>query len=317
MKFRYPHNTRVEYEDDKIQCVEYLVDQDDGNEKWAVWTDTEHYYKTKDKDGNEKIEPVDGNEDMLNPYGTLPFVVMQNGFRDDDFYDVFSGDDLVDITLDTAIYLTFKNYQIKWNSFKTISLIGVNPEDVNGQTLDGSTPLALNNENASISVIDLQANIDQLLKVIQDSANAVAVNYGISPSSFTMTGQIQSGFAKMLDNIEVDLFIKEQQQDYLGYEKQLAELISIVAAVNGITYNPELTVKFKEPYYPKTETEELDELEREVNLGLKSPIDEIMCDRGVTEDEAMQIYTKNIELRNRLNNKINQQPITTNIPIGA
>ena len=109
--FRLPHKTKVELDEyDRPKEVEYFISKcgdGDKKEKWAYWSATEHYYKIYD--GEEvSVEYPEGNEEGTNPYKVLPFVFMQNGFRDGVFFDEYSGDDLAYITLDNSVYSTFK-----------------------------------------------------------------------------------------------------------------------------------------------------------------------------------------------------------------
>jgi len=80
--FRYPHKTRVLTDENEIPSeVEYYVESIDNVEKWAYWNADEHYYKIYKSNGDFTVEPIEGNKEMVNPYGVLPFVFMQNGLE--------------------------------------------------------------------------------------------------------------------------------------------------------------------------------------------------------------------------------------------
>jgi len=95
--FRYPHKKRVVLDEmGNPKEVEYFVSNNDADaEKWAFWSKSEHYYKIYTSDGNSTVEAIEGNEDKVNPYSVLPFVFMQNGFRDTGFFDQYTGKDLI------------------------------------------------------------------------------------------------------------------------------------------------------------------------------------------------------------------------------
>ena len=234
--FRLPHKTEVVIDDyDNIIEVEYLVEiQDDGKEKWAYWSEKEHYYKIKNiATGTFEKSVINGNDNGLNPYGVLPFVSMKNGFRDGTFWDTFKGDDLVAITLDNAVYSTFRNYMIKWQSFKQIIVTGENVGAIKGQVLDPSQALTAEGNDVKIDVLDLQANLKELRETIESQATNVAINYNISPSQFRMTGQVSSGFSLQMENVNLDEFNQEQQLDYIDYEKELYKLLVTVGNEEG------------------------------------------------------------------------------------
>ncbi len=316
--FRLPHRTRVTTDSFGVtETVEYFISSlDDGAEKWAYWSDSEHYYNIYSKTGEVSKVPVDGNEDMVNPYGQLPFVVMQKGFREGEFFDVYSGDDLINITLDNSIYNTFKNYLIKWQSFKQMVVTGTNVGQIAGQMLDPSSALTVEGEDTNISLLDLQANLEQLVNTIESAATTVAVNYNISPSQFRLTGQTSSGFALQMENKALDEYTQDQQEDFRNYELQLLDLISLIGGINGVVLedSTDLVIDFNDIKYSESVTETLNAYEKSINLALKSPVEIIATQRNITEAEAEVVYQKNIKDRNQSNEQFNIATPTTILP---
>lgn len=309
--FRLPHKTEVVLNgNDELKEVEYFVEtvEDGKKEKWAFWSDTEHYYKIYNQ-AHDKFEimAVEGNEEKVNPLGVLPFVSIQNGFRDGSYWDTFTGDDLTQITLDDSIYNTFKNYMIKWQSFKQMVITGENLGDLGGQGLDPSKAITVTGEGAAVSILDLQANIKELQEVIAGSSNNVAINYNISPNQFRLTGQVSSGFALQMENTELDKFTVEQQRDFVGYEKELNNLLIIVYDKMGSkNVAGDFEAEIIEPNYSESRLNTLEANEKAIQLGLRSAIEIIANDRGVSEDEAKLIYAENLRIRNESNSRLNQ-----------
>lgn len=310
--FRYPHSTKVEIDQfGNVEEVEYLVHKDKDEEKWAYWTNEEHYYKVYDKKNKVKIEYVEGNENGVNPYGVLPFVFMNNQFRDSGcFFDEFGGEDMINITLDNSIYSTFKNYLIKWQSFKQIVVTGSNVGAISGQMLDPSQALTASGQDIDIKLLDLQSNLQQLNDVLKDSVNQVALNYDISPQSFMMTQQVQSGFALQMQNIALDERTKLRQKDFIEYENELNKLILLVCKVNSINLKEnDFTITINEPTYPKSEEEQLTIWSKEIDLAVKSPVEILMEANGIDEVEATNKLNNNIAKRNELYNKVQTQAL--------
>ena len=315
LRFRYPHNLQVHTdENDNLIALEYQVKSKDDNIKTAYWSKTETYYKVYDNKGGFEKEPIVGNEDMVNPYGRLPFVVMQKGFRDYEFFDEYSGDDLVNITLDNAVYNTFKNYLIKWQSFKQLVISGSSIQGIDGQMLDPSTALTVNGDEAKVDLLDLQANLTELSKTLNESVDSVARNYKISPSSFNLSSQATSGFSKAMENASLDEFTRKQQKSFLRYEYNLIDLIVHIAEVEGVSLNKSVSIDIKQPFYPESRGTVADTDKKEIDLGLTNQIEIIMQRRGVTKDEAQEIYNENIKVRNQANTRFDVSP-SANIPI--
>lgn len=303
---RLPHNTEVEYSQGEVKSVQYFVEMvDKKRERWAYWSDEEHYYIDKES-GEDKIVPVEDNEEMVNPFGTLPFVFLHNGWRDESFWDMFTGDDLTGGTIDMAVHLTFLNHIIKTQSFKQLVGKGDNVGELLGQVLDPLSILTLTGQNTEIDVLDLQSNYDQLHKVAQDLANNIAVNYGISPSQFRMTGSVSSGFALQMENLKLDRFTVEQQQDFKSYEQELFDLIKVVSEVYGKSLGDgDMFVDFVEPNYPASESEQLSIDQTKIDMGLTKTADILMRENpDLTEEDARVKVDENINARNDLLNKV-------------
>jgi len=303
---RLPHNTEVEYSQGEVKSVQYFVEMvDKKRERWAYWSDEEHYYIDKEG-GEDKIVPVEDNEEMVNPFGTLPFVFLHNGWRDETFWDMFTGDDLTGGTIDMAVHLTFLNHIIKTQSFKQLVGKGDNVGELLGQVLDPLSILTLTGQNTEIDVLDLQSNYDQLHKVAQDLANNIAVNYGISPSQFRMTGSVSSGFALQMENLKLDRFTVEQQSDFRIYEQELFELIKTVSEVYGQSLGDgDMFVDFVEPNYPASEQEQLAIEQTKIDMGLTNTADILIRENpDLTEEDARVKVDENINARNDLLNKV-------------
>jgi len=316
---RLPHKTKIEWVDRKVFSVSYFVEYDTETkqEKWAYWSKTEHYYITKDPTKKEDgKEPIAGNEEMVNPYGFLPFVFFNNGYRDESFWDMYKGDDLFNSTIDISIHLTFLNHIIKSQSFKQLVGSGSNLSELNGSVLDPLTVLTLEGQDTEISVLDLQANYDQLWKVLQEQANSLATSYNISPSSFRMTGQVSSGFALQMENHKLDTFIKSQQVDFTKYEKKLFKIICKMIGVHTKTeIENNFQIDFVKPFYPISEIEQMDLDLKGTHLGTSSPVDILKEKLNITEEEALSKYRDNIKYRNESFNKLNEEIVDIDFDI--
>ena len=304
---RLPHLTEVGYSQGDVEWVAYFVEmvgKDQKTERWAYWSNEEHYYIDK-QSGEDKIVAVEDNEEMVNPFGVLPFVYLHNGWRDESFWDSYTGDDLTGGTIDMAVHLTFLNHIIKTQSFKQLVGKGDNVGELLGQVLDPLSILTLTGQNTEISVLDLQSNYEQLHRVAQDLANNLAISYGVSPSQFRMTSQASSGFALQMENLKLDRFTLEQQSDFKVYEKELFALIGQVSQYYGSDITGDVIIDFGEPSYPQPEQDLLTYNRERIDLGLTSPYKVLMDDNPDlnTEDAKVQVE-ENLTNRNEMFNKV-------------
>ena len=305
---RLPHQTEVGYNQGEVEWVAYFVEmvgKDGDIERWAYWSDTEHYYVDK-QNGEDKIVAVEDNEEMVNPFGVLPFVYLHNGWRDEDFFDKYTGDDLTGGTIDMAVHLTFLNHIIKTQSFKQLVGKGDNVGELLGQVLDPLSILTLTGQNTEISVLDLQSNYDQLHKVAQELANNLAISYGVSPSQFRMTSQASSGFALQMENLKLDRFTLEQQADFKVYEQELFGMLKVVSDYYGKPIGDgDMTVDFQEPNYPSSKSEQLQIDQTAIDMGLTSPHKVLMRNNpDLSEEDARVDVDDNINARNEMLNKV-------------
>jgi len=305
---RLPHQTEVGYNQGEVEWVAYFVEmtgKDNDTERWAYWSDTEHYYVDK-QNGEDKIVAVEDNEEMVNPFGVLPFVYLHNGWRDEDFFDKYTGDDLTGGTIDMAVHLTFLNHIIKTQSFKQLVGKGDNVGELLGQVLDPLSILTLTGQNTEISVLDLQSNYDQLHKVAQELANNLAISYGVSPSQFRMTSQASSGFALQMENLKLDRFTLEQQADFKVYEQELFGMLKVVSDYYGKPIGDgDMTVDFQEPNYPSSKSEQLQIDQTAIDMGLTSPHKVLMRNNpDLSEEDARVDVDDNINARNEMLNKV-------------
>jgi len=305
---RLPHQTEVGYNQGEVEWVAYFVEmvgKDGDTERWAYWSDTEHYYVDK-QNGEDKIVAVEDNEEMVNPFGVLPFVYLHNGWRDEDFFDKYTGDDLTGGTIDMAVHLTFLNHIIKTQSFKQLVGKGDNVGELLGQVLDPLSILTLTGQNTEISVLDLQSNYDQLHKVAQELANNLAISYGVSPSQFRMTSQASSGFALQMENLKLDRFTLEQQADFKVYEQELFGMLKVVSDYYGKPIGDgDMTVDFQEPNYPSSKSEQLQIDQTAIDMGLTSPHKVLMRNNpDLSEEDARVDVDDNINARNEMLNKV-------------
>lgn len=324
LRLRRPDNTIVKYNDDlELEEVYVYVGDNNNMQVWYGYTATEMFkveVARADDVLNEDnvIYPQGEDDDTSNPFGLLQFIPIHNGFRDDEFWQMYKGDDLVKGTIQIAIKLTFLNHLIKMQSFKQLVASGSNLQQLEGAAIDPQTILFLEGDDTSISTLDLESNYKALWETIQSINNNIAMNYKISPNMFRLTGSVSSGFALKMENIRIDKFVNKQQGMYEKVEAKLFNMLKEIDIKMGLgkIKSDSVNVQFPETQYPETKKEMLENDESEINLGINNQVNIIMERYGVDEETAKKMYKDNILVRNMSNERLNPTEPNVNIPIG-
>jgi len=322
IKLRRPDNTVVVYNNDlELEQVYVYIGESDGHQMWYGYTNEEMFKvlvaRADDvlNEDNTKLNQ-DGLDSIDNKLGFLPFISIHNGFRDDEFWQMYKGDDLVKGNIQVSIKLTFLNHLIKMQSFKQLVASGSNLRQLNGTVLDPKTILFLEGDDTKIDTIDLESNYKMLWDTIQSINSNIALNYKISPNTFRMTGSISSGFALKMENIKIDKFISKQQ---ILFSKSESDLFNLFKRMDeklqlGIIKSDSVSVMFPATSYPQSAEEIIEIQTKEISLGLDNQINIIMERDGVDKDTATQTYNENIRVRNLSNDKFNVKEPAVNLP---
>ena len=120
-----------------------------------------------------------------------------------------------------------------------------------------------------------------------------------------MTGAVSSGFALKMENQALDEFTREQQNDFIDYEKELYKLIVIVGNQYENKFkDDELDISFNDIVYSENKNDTLDGYVKAIDLGLRSPSEILANEKNISIDDAKILLENNIIERNKLYNKI-------------
>jgi hypothetical protein len=265
----------------------------------VFWTKDEHFIT--DEDGNKKT--MEGNEEGKNPYGVLPFEVLRMRETEDFWGDgqtvLANVEEKVDVLLiqmmDLLVMQThgqpvFSNARIE-GEVQTgpkhpLSLVPFDPAQ--GTSFSFVSPDA--------KIADVQAAIDWIL-------TKTATMYGLSRSAESGESQAASGYAKLLDNWDMMEQRAEDIEILKDFEKRLYYKTAIVCNYDMNAGLPEVGfgIEFDEYDYPIDPSVDLQVKKEKMELGLWSPIDDIMeQDSSLTEEEAMEVLRKNLAVRDEI-----------------
>ena len=266
----------------------------------VYWSDEEHYVL------NEKGEKIidEGNVGSINPYKRLPFAVLRMRETEDFWGEgetvLANVEEKIDILL------------VQWMDLMIMQAHG-QPVFTNTK-LEGDVktgprhPMLLTPYNpdqpANFAFVSPQAKMAEVQAGIDWFIEKTAVMYGLSKTS--EEGQVASGFAKMLDNWDLMEQREEDVEILKSFESDLYDITRTVVNYekpNGLTL-PEkevFSIEFEEYNYPIDPAVELQLKKDKMELGLWTPVDDLMArDKTLTIEDAKQILQDNLAIRNEL-----------------
>lgn len=224
---------------------------------WEYWDSEQH--KAVNNWGNKVKDQADyGIDDNENQYGELPFAFLR---MEDVYDDIWQGgaDDLINANEMINLALTELNFEYRWASFKQPYATAEN--EINTPKLEwGYNKLVkIEGEQANFGVLDLSPNFRDNIEVIKTQANLIAQNYGVNFDWSLEASSPKSGFALVVQNIDLlqdwqdDIDIcREWEGDLLDIERKVLE----VDAKKGIKVPEDIYVNYQEVKFPINQTEE-------------------------------------------------------------
>jgi len=249
-----------------------------------VWTaDSVSMYEGQNMISSEK-----------NPLGFLPFI----NFQGEEVHNSYIGFPVATIVrkLNSHInqLLTHIGYTIKMQSGTPIVFSGFK----SGETVVVHPGRAINvPEGASADVLNLDPQIIESLEFIKYLEDRLYTTSSV-PRISVEGGEGQSGRELMVRWFPLWKVFQEKANRYALYELQLANMILTIAGLQPLN---DLKVNWPEESILPFSSEE-ENLERDISLGIKSPIDEIMRrDPHMTEEDAQVEYLVNLNQNSLLN----------------
>lgn len=250
-----PSHTYTPLSDDQVDpatptvIVKHIVmgSQDKADDMHVVWSDTEHY--TMNGKGDIITDPY--NIDGVNPYGTMPFVMIKES---DDLLIPIQDDDLLRMQIVICLLLTDLAFASKYQAWSMIALINATTDKV---AFNPNSVITLESRNGSepdIRVVKPELDSDALLRMIESLLGMLLTTKNLSVGSVTGDVSAQSaasGVAKILDNAESTEDKELQTQYFSKAEKELwLKLAHFIMPVWVGTQmiDPEFAVRFSDSF---------------------------------------------------------------------
>lgn len=240
--------------------------------------------------------------------GRAPIVEVHRRLPVFDWFDRHGGEDLVGASLQVAFLncLMLKlHYQ---QGERIIAVVGDMADD---QTLDGANPIKIEpSPGASITTLDLVTDPGHYLKTKAEIETTIAANHGISRSRLNQQKDGADGDDAALFERTAELVavMRGVEQDYF----EVLKLVSREHPVYELTSGSTLTVDYG-LFAERTDRKaQLDILAQEIALGTGNVIDDDIRRRHPevrTDDEAWEIYERNLEVRAKALNLMRQYQV--------
>ena len=287
-----------------------LVIQQPDESGFTVYTD--ELQIRFDKDFNVLIEGDDGKDQVVtgeftvegdprfaNPYGRIPFVIAHAQYPATDFWHFTHCQGLEQLNLATAISRAFFRRTEAYQSFLQLAAIGGSDDE---GKFAASVRMSVDQvidvpAGGDIKVLDLQADLQGRFEVIQQQIDIGLSLYGLNPDSYRKKGTESSGFALQLKREDQENVRKKQRTLWEVYEQQLYDVARDVieqesGEEEGETISlPEGNIRLE--WSPlgiiSSPQEKWDLANSKIQGKVKSRLEYVMEDRGVSKEEAERI----------------------------
>lgn len=210
----------------------------------------------------------------------LPAVAFHRQHPEDNFWDQDSGRDLYNAAVLMGVKMSLFDYYFKTGTIKQIYVVGENVEVANEQVADPLTLFMARSSaqgNANVGVLDMQLNLDQLVKALVFQLNGTINNYGISADMWSLSISEMSGRALKIRNRALLESRQEQEETYRTGEGELFSVMRIVNNVHAgymgwkkIPEEAQFAVDFGEIDFPEDPVYEIDLEAKRLKSGLIS-----------------------------------------------
>ena len=276
-----------------------IADKDKEGGKYIWWTKNYHFTT------NKKGEIIDGGLD--NPIKQLPFVNIAED-RDDGFW-AEGGKDLIDAGIKINSLLTNINHLAITQGYGQFYMTGKNlPKSIKLGPNHAITVEQGEGEPApTMGFLTANPPLAELIKTIEFYVALLLSTNNLSTSGFASTlssgASFPSGVAMIIDKAESIEDVEDQAEEFIDSEPEIWARIALWHAVykgrNLLTDKlakikmpekiDELGLQFPKPQIVLSEKEELEILQKRLELGLNTEIEILMRDDpSLTEEMAKQ-----------------------------
>ena len=194
---------------------------------FSVWTDATHFV------ADEQMRPIvnTANPEMINPYGSIPYIVAHARYPATSFFNLRDMDGLKEATINAGVQKTDHNHLRKLQSFKQLAVTGSTDEALGRMSMDPSSMALIKNPNASIQVLDMVAPLREHLDTIFLATRPTLITHGIWQDIVKGTTESSSGYALSIKQHKQATEWAKLRVMWRVYERQLYNMASLILEV--------------------------------------------------------------------------------------
>jgi len=257
--------------------------------KYAYWDRGRYALYTED---GKILEEYDHG------YGVIPFLFTHRENQIDSFF-VDGADDIVSCNEQVNITMTELQLGLRFQMFGQPWVTGVYSDK--GMKRTGSDQILDLPEGSSFGIESPQGDIMSVIESVKFQVDLVAQNNHLYVQFAQDGGEVPSGIALKIKDLERFEDYQDDLELWHLYEKELYEIEYNIAAYNGYNIPKELKIDFNEPEYPKSVQDQilLDNHRLERNLITEAGL-LVEQNKDLTIKEAEKIVTENKESNQKL-----------------
>lgn len=273
--------------------------------KWLFISKENYFFH----DQTGKIQPAPGFENTDNPFGILPLIESRRSMPVNQ-YEVAGAIDLVNSNHQLNVNLMNLDLILMSQAFGLFyENSGVPEQEWRNMKIAPNRMTHLPRE-ASMEVLDPNPKIGDCINAIKFEMELLEATYNIK-IQWSIEGNPASGFSLLIQNIDL---LEDREDAVLMGKMREYQIYDVIATMQQYYKNAGLLDKkepmlmpgaktnilFAEIDFPIEQAQEIERIEHEYKWGKRTPVEDIMQDKGVNKEEAMKIYKENMEIMDRL-----------------
>lgn len=254
----------------EIEAVIYQIDNELNEKPLFVYWSKDQHYISNDIGIPIKEQALYGvNEDMINPYGVIPFIYPYKTQPIAGFW-VEGATDLIEANEKVNLLLTLLNYLTRYASFKQGYVQGMG---LSKQSLSmGYDKLLTLEGEGTIGVLDITADLEQIILTAKFQMETILHHHNLSSDFGEQKGD-PSGFALIIKNIDLLDMWEDQVEVWRRHEREAFEIEKIIYKVDtGKSLPDRLQVDYAEVKFPISQGEQREQDEWDLQHDLISRI---------------------------------------------
>lgn len=277
--------------------AEAVEEEKNRHREFAYWSDDHHFII--DSKGMIKI-PDENNPDGTNPYGRLPILKVDEEIPETDSYWLPGVRDILMVNRAIDVMAIAMGHAEVNQGFTQLLAVNVDAAILKNRGADAIWTAKANAEDPKPEIIPVQlkGDLEEMSGAIRFLIEMAVLMRNLPPQEFRVDAAAESGFAKMIGRLPL---LEERQRDVPKWTSRLQDLFEIIKVVwntsrttegfesdlanTEFSENAEISVNFADPEFPQSELEELEVIQKKVDMGMMNRIEAIQKEDPDLDDE--------------------------------